>query len=178
MIVELAPKLVDILHGDDILGDPLRLRLSRQRASVESVLESPDDFAVAKKEAFDAIDRLELRASALLTTRQADEKQSERLLAAGGILGLVLPLAGLVLNIAGIDSTWVNTALAGASLSGIMAFLFKPGDKLLALSRERQQLLVLPYAFRARVAASNDFKALQEATGALADALAGKKVAV
>ena len=91
---------------------------------------------------------------------------------------MTLPAIGLVLNLFKVNDTWVTTALAGATLTGILSFLFKPGNKLLQLSRDRQQLLVLPHAFRARISAANDFPTLQSAASDLAAALRGEPVQV
>jgi hypothetical protein len=153
---------------------------SRTREAAEAVATqpSPSDFVLAKQETLAAVDRLEAQVGKILEIRKSDEKRAEALLTWGGVFAMLLPGIGLVLNLFKVSDTWVTTALAGATLTGILSFLFKPGNKLLQLARERQQLLVLPHAFRARVAAAGNFATLQSAAADLAAALRGEPVQI
>jgi hypothetical protein len=179
MQLQISPNTLRSIEADAILGDAVKQIASRQRgASPGDADAAPQDFAAAKRETLVAVDRLEASVGNLLSQRTADEKRAETLLTWGGVFAMLLPGIGLVLNLLKVSDTWVTTALAGATLTGILTFLFKPGDKLLKLSRERQQLLVLPHAMRAKVAAASDFPSLQAAAAELAAALRGDPVQV
>ena len=181
MKVSLNEQLLAELGPDTILGDSVKRVASRTRSSAETVSVPPGsaaDFAEAKQDTLAAIDRLEAKAAEILESRKGDEKLAQSFLTWGGVIAMLLPGIGLVLNLLKRSDTWVTTALAGATLTGILSFLFKPGNKLLQLARERQELLVLPHAFRARVAAAGDFATLQSAAADLAAALRGEPVQV
>jgi hypothetical protein len=181
MQLVLKSDILKELGAEALLGDSVKLVASRTREAVEpiSAAQPPAaDFARAKQDTLAAVDRLEAQVGKILETRQSDEKRAETFLTWGGVFAMLLPAMGLVLNILKVSDTWVTTALAGATLTGILSFLFKPGNKLLQLARERQQLLVLPHAFRARVAAANNFATLQSAAADLAAALRGESVQI
>jgi hypothetical protein len=179
MDISLSHSVVSLLGSVDVLGDRVKKIASTTREAQPaeaSVL--GQDFAEAKRETLAAVDRLEERAGDILKSRQADEQLAERVLTWGGIFAMALPAIGLVLNLLHVSDTWVTAALSGATLTGVLSFLFKPGNRLLALARERQELLILPHAFRARIAAADGFPALQKAAADLAAALRGEPVQV
>jgi hypothetical protein len=179
MDITLSSSVVSLLGSADPLGDRVK-RIASSTRDAQSA-ETPalsQDFAEAKRETLAAVDRLEQKVDQILQSRQADERRAEQLLTWGGVCAMTLPAIGLVLNLFHVSGTWVTAALSGATLTGVLSFLFKPGNKLLALARERQELLVLPHAFRARIAASDGFPALQKAAADLAAALRGEPVQV
>src|SRR5438128_1987513 len=177
-MAQLSPQARRLLRADSLISDRLRRLASQLRAPVIAGTNeiATTDVSELRRSLREVIDSLKQQVSQVIDLRSRSERNAERLLIAGGVIVLALPIGLTASNLLGIATGWISTLFNGLSTAGFAALMFGPGREIRKAAKDRTALLLLPIGFEARVAAATTSQELQTIAGDLETTLRSMSV--